>query len=144
MTKPTVESYEKRCIRLADQFVARLDNLDKSDVHLPDKLSILSARIQADLNLADYKFKFRQADHVHWFSNGPLVISIVTVLVAITLGSFSFLQLRQKDQDTQTSLVLKVLEAPPEKRQQLLTLFTESGLLKLKPGQREQIETALR
>jgi hypothetical protein len=64
-------------------------------------------------------------------SYGPVAISFATFVLALILGVSNFFQLQQREQDTQTSLVLKVLAAPPEEGQRLLTFLTGAGLLKL-------------
>jgi hypothetical protein len=137
---PTMKSYEERCTDLADQFAACLDRVKLGS---SDELSLLSDMMQAELNLADYKCKFRQADHVKPLSYGPLAISAATFVLALVLAFFSIFQLQQKEQDTQASLVLKVLAAPPEEGKRLLHFLTDAGLLKLKNGQREHLETLL-
>lgn len=141
MKNATVTTYEDRCARLADQFET---SLDKFQVVPSNDLSSLSDKIEADLKLADYKFKFRQADHVKMISYGPVAISAATFVLGVILGFSSFFQLQQREQDTQASLVLKVLAAPPEEGQRLLTFLTGAGLLKLNPAQQKLLETSLR
>jgi len=136
-----VKTYEKRSADLAGEFATYLDNVK---VGPSDELSKLLARIQAEVNLADFKFKFRQADHVHQLLYGPWAISVATFLLAVVVAYASIFQPRQKEQDTQASLVLKVLAAPPEEGKQLLTFFEDTGLLKLKPAQQAQLEKLLR
>jgi hypothetical protein len=79
---------------------------------------------------------------VKWLSYGPLGISFATCVLAITVAIVSIFQPRQKEQDTQASLVLKVLAAPPEESEQLLKFFKDAGLLKLEPAQQNQLEKA--
>ncbi len=130
-----VKTYEDRCADLARDFAEDLDNV-KFD---SDDLLKLSTRIQADLNLADYKFKFRQADHVHQLLYGPWAVSLATLLVAVAVAIVGISQQQQRKQDVQAELVLKVLSAPPEKSQQLLTFLTGAGLLQLKPEQQQEL-----
>lgn len=148
----TPEIYEDRCARLATDFETRLD---KCDVDPSYDLKKLSERIQADLNLADYKFKVRQADHVQWLSYGPLGISLTTCVLAIALAVVGVVQSRQKDQDTilqlrqreqgtEASIVLKVLAAPPGEGEQLMKFFEDAGLLKLEPEQQRGLKALLR
>ena len=106
-----MKTYEERGAELAKHWANCLDN---SKVSPSDDLSKLSARIQADLNLADYKFKVRQADHVHQLLYGPLAISFATLVLAGVVAFVSTYQSPQKELDTKASLVLKVLAAPPE------------------------------
>lgn len=137
---------------MATEFRTRLD---KSDVDTSYDLKKLSERIQADVNLADYKFKVRQADHVQWLSYGPLGISFTTCVLAVALAVVgvvesrqkdqdTILQLRQREQDTKASLVLKVLAAPPGEGEELLKFFEDAGLLKLEPQQQKQLKGLLR
>lgn len=133
-------TYEDRCEKLAGEVSTYLD---KFPVSASDDLSGLSARVQADLILADYKFKFRQADHVKQLSYVPLAISVATFALALILAGISIFQLHQKEHDTQASLILKVLAAPPGQGQHLLSFFTDAGLLKLEGTQQKQLEALL-
>ena len=148
----TPETYEDRSARLFTDFKTRLDQCDVDPSY---DLKKLSERMQADLNLADYKFKVRLADKVKWLSYGPLGISFTTCVLAIALAVFgvvqsrqrdrdTILQVRQREQDTKASLVLKVLAAPPGEGEQLLKFFEDAGLLKLEPEQQERLKELLR
>lgn len=97
MKNTTVKTYEERCDDLAKHFATCLDNVE---VGPSDDLSKLAARIQADQNLADYKFKFRQADHVHQLLYGPWAISVATFVLALTVAFVSIFQPLQKERDT--------------------------------------------
>ena len=141
MKDTTVKTYEKRCADLAKEFAKFLDTVKLGPAN---ELPLLSARIQAEQGLADFKFKFRQADHVHQLLYGPWAISVATFVLAVVVASVGIFQPRPKEQDTQASLVLKVLVAPPEEGKQLLTFFEDAGLLKLKPAQQAQLEKLLR
>jgi hypothetical protein len=98
--KKPPETYEVRCARLFEEFKTGLDNLKVDPPYDLSKLSTLSTRLQADLNLADYRFKVRQADHVKWLTYGPLGISFATCMLAVALAVVGVVQSRQKDQDT--------------------------------------------
>lgn len=139
--KTTPKTYEVRCADLAKEFETGLDNCKDDPSY---DLSRLKERLQADLNLADYRFKVRQADHVKSLSYGPLVISVATCVLAFVLAFVSIFQSRQREQDTQASLVLKVLAAPPGEGKQLLTFFKDAGLLKIDRAQQDKLEQLLR
>ncbi len=97
MTNTTVKKYETRCEDLAKDVAACLDN---SKVGPSDDLSTLATRIQADLTLADFKFKFRQADHVRQLLYGPWAVSVATFMLAVVVALVTIFQPRQKEQDT--------------------------------------------
>jgi len=91
LEKSTVKTYEGRCADWAGKFATCLDNFE---VDPSAKLSDLADRIQADLNLADFKFKFRQADHVHQLLYGPWAISVATFLLAVVVAFVGILEPR--------------------------------------------------
>lgn len=135
-----MKTYEERGAELAKHFANCLDNFK---VGPSDDLSKISDRIQADLNLADYKFKVRQADHVHQLLYGPLAISFATLVLAAVVAFVSTYQSPQKELDTKASLVLKVLAAPPENGKKLLKFFKDAKLLKLEPAEEGDLEDLL-
>ncbi len=139
-TKPKPDTYEVRCGKLVDEFKAVLDGCKEDPSY---DLSRLTERLEADLNLADYRFKVRQADHGPWLLYGPVIISGATCVLAIVLAVVNVLQLRQKDQDTQATLVLKVLAAPPEEGKRLLTFFEKAGLLKIDSAQQDELRNLI-
>jgi hypothetical protein len=106
--------------------------LNECKAGTPGGLSV-TERIQADLNLADYKVKFRQADHVKALTYGPLVISFATVALAAALAVSSHGEQRQREQEAKASAVFKILAAPPGDREQLLDFFGRAGLINLSP-----------
>jgi len=143
------KSYEDRCEELASKFEEYLRTLE--DIK-KDDLGGFPNRLQAHVNLADFKVKFRQADHVKLLQYGPVFISGVSLVLASVLAVFSFIQAwqtrqraRAQDIERQTSLVLKVLEAHSEDEgKRLLTFFEHARLLALPPAQREELEKLLR
>jgi hypothetical protein len=139
-TEAKKETYEERCKRLADDFVGKLEEFK---LGADDDLSRMKDRIQAEVNLADFKYKFRQADHTHWILYVPLAVSVATVVLAFALGFNTLYQQCQKEKDTHASLIQKVLEAPPGEGKRLLTLYTSAGLLKLKPEEQVQLDKLL-
>jgi len=150
--KAATDQYETRCKDWVDYFVKCLGNAGETPC---DDLQKLVPRIQAELNLADYKFKFRQGDHPKWFSHTPLVVSIGTFFLALVLGIITVYQalhkppetqalldlMRKEEQETHANLVLKVLEAPQDARQPLLEYLANTG--QLDPNQKNQLERVL-
>lgn len=134
-----MNKYENRCKALADQFAIKLDKFVPSE-----ELSNLVARMQADLILADYKFKFRQADHVKLLLWGPWAISFATLVLSVVVAYFQIFPTAPKRQDNQASLILKVLAAPPGEADRLLNFFTNAGLLNLTREQRQELEALVR
>jgi hypothetical protein len=137
----TPDSYEVRCGKLADSFAKSLGAKVKTDDI--DDLTKLSSKIQAEVNLADYKLKFRQADHSKWFLHTPLWVSIATFVLALVLAFITAYQALH-EHETQAKLVLEVLEAPPEKGEKLLQFFEENKLLNLNAAEHVKLEKLLR
>jgi hypothetical protein len=100
LSNQTPETYEARCNRLIANFQTDLNEVGQS----PVDLKALSDKLEAEVRLADFKFKFRQADHVKWLSYGPLIISVVGTVLAL-VGVYG---LWQKSEETRASLIFKV------------------------------------
>lgn len=135
MSNQTPETYEARCNRLIANFQTDLNEVGQS----PVDLKALSDKLEAEVRLADFKFKFRQADHVKWLSYGPLIISVVGTVLAL-VGVYG---LWQKSEETRASLIFKVLDAKPPDDKQYLQFFVNSGMLKLDGPQVMKLEALL-
>jgi len=144
-----MESYEQKCEILArklEEFLGGLGEVTSDD--LAPWLDLLKTHSQ----LADFKVKFRQADHAKKLLYGPVIISFASLALAIVLAIFSFRQERQtahsqdiERQRVEISLVLKVLEAPSEEEgKRLLAFFEHARLLTLPSAEREELEWLLR
>jgi hypothetical protein len=73
-----------------------------------------------------------------------VALAVVGVVESRQKDQDTILQLRQREQDTKASLVLKVLAAPPGEGEELLKFFEDAGLLKLEPQQQKQLKGLLR
>lgn len=123
-------SYETRRERLAGEFADTLDAAEQS----PKGLNALSDKLDAEVRLADFKTKFRQADHVKWLSYGPVAISVVLAFA----GVFGW---QQKNEEAKTTLIFKVLDAKPPSDELYLKFFVDSGMLKRNDPEEMTLET---
>lgn len=133
------ESYEDRCKALAGEFSQKLSDLAASQGK-EESLTSLCSRLQADLNLAEYKYKFREADKVKWLAYGPIVISSATLVLALVLAGVSWSESSQKARDAKAGLVRAVLALPGAQREKVLNYYQSHGLMSLDKGETKLIE----
>jgi len=76
-------TYEDRCEELAKKY----ECLILKDPRGNDLAEVVK-QLQAHVQLADYKVKFRQADHVKQLQYGPVFISAAGFVLSLVLAVF--------------------------------------------------------
>lgn len=143
MEPPLEGTYETRCNELADRCEERLTKLGKIEDLKNDDLKQMEKILAMHVQLAEYKVKFRQADHVKPLLYGPVAIAAAGFVLALFSGIQAWQAQETRDlerQRGQASLVLKVLEAKnKDAGVKLLIFFDRAKLLTLKEEEKKEL-----